>query len=338
MEARTLAALALPLLLATAPARAEERTARALLPLDAGNVWEYEVAGAPGEAGLRVEVLRRHGGWAEVSGLLGRRWWWPSERTAQVWLWNEDEGGCSRALSLGLGDGNRFTAQAPSLPGLDQAVFEVVARRARLTTPAGVFDECLVLERAGRAQPAARSPRAEAASVRLGRIALAPGVGPVELELLTPDGPVRAGLRHATVAGRTIPRPGGAGLATCLHLGQFELDLADPARATLELTLRVENGHHAPIAFTFRTEQRYEVIVRDDGGREVHRAARARPFARRVHPLQLRPGEVWTFEESLALGGDEAPLPPGEYSVEMRLASDRPVGALGRFRIVERSR
>lgn len=334
MEARTLAALAL--LLAAAPAHAEERTARALLPLDAGNVWEFEVAGAPGEAGLRVEVLRRHGGWAEVSGLLGRRWWWPSERTAQVWLWNEDEGGCTRALSLGLGDGNRFTAQAPSLPGLDQAVFEVVARRARLTTPAGVFDECLVLELAGRAQPAAHPPRALGApAVRLARLALAPGVGPVELELLTPDGPVRAALRRATVAGRAIPRPGGAGLAVCLHLGQFELDLADPARATLELTLRVENGHHAPIAFTFRTDQRYELIVRDDGGREVHRATRARAFARRAHPLELGPGEVWTFEASLALGGAEAPLPPGEYTVELRLASDRPVGALGRFRIVE---
>ncbi len=312
-------------LCAAAPAAADEpHTAAELFPTQDGNVWEFEVTGAPGQARERIEVVRRHSGWVQLRGFFGRRWWWMSDRTARVWVWNDDDDTYTRALDFGLEQGHRFTAEAPSVPPLRGAVYELSDHDEEVRTPAGTFTGCVVLSRV-------EGPTGDAG---LARIVLAPGIGPVELVTLTPEGQRRARLRRAVIAGAEHPAPGSVGLGVCLRLDRTVLRPGRGGGGELTVSLRVENGGSDSLRFTFRSGQSYDVVIRDEGGQVVYRWSQGRSFTLAQRRLELEPGDAWRFEETIALDAvDGGALPTGDYTIEMRLTTEHPVAATGRFRV-----
>jgi hypothetical protein len=80
---------------------------------------------------------------------------------------------------------------------------------------------------------------------------------------------------------------------------------------SIEVLIAVRNATNRPRRLSFATSQRYDLILTDSGGEEVHRWSADRAFMQALGDLALEPGaeEAWT--ESLP-----APDRPGPYTLQ----------------------
>lgn len=84
-----------------------------------------------------------------------------------------------------------------------------------------------------------------------------------------------------------------AGLEARLALS----DQAPHVGAPLRMTLSLRNNSGQPLQLSFPTSQRYDFVVRHDGGQEVWRWSADKVFAQVLGEETLAPGEILTFEE-----------------------------------------
>ena len=76
----------------------------------------------------------------------------------------------------------------------------------------------------------------------------------------------------------------------------------------ITLTLRVGNETDAPIVLTFRTAQRFDVVVSDAAGRDVWRWATGRMFAQAMGRETIPPSGALVYTARI-----ETKLAPGAY-------------------------
>lgn len=82
-------------------------------------------------------------------------------------------------------------------------------------------------------------------------------------------------------------------------------------REPIKLTLRVVNGTSKPVRFSFRTAQRFDLIMLDTQGREVWRWSAGRIFAQALGEEILKPSGGELLYEAVARGE----FPSGAYTV-----------------------
>ncbi len=189
----TLAAIAATLLLAF-PATARAQSARDLFPNEVGNEWEYVLSGpgATSASTTKIEITRGSGSWRLVDGLLGTRWWLMSRTTPRVIAWNAQARRHGVAIDFGVGRLNTFTMNVENAEGATGATWEIVHDRGHVQTFAGRFSSCVVMR---------RRTQGQGSDDGLDMLAFAPGVGPVSMTWITPDGPFHARLKRARVGG-----------------------------------------------------------------------------------------------------------------------------------------
>lgn len=96
---------------------------------------------------------------------------------------------------------------------------------------------------------------------------------------------------------------------------------------TLEITLAVENESADTVSLEFRTSQRYDFLIMDEGGSVVWRWGAGRGFAQVLGSEVLAPGQVLSYSERY-----EIQLLPGRYTVTGVLAApDLPLEAAAEF-------
>jgi len=127
----------------------------------------------------------------------------------------------------------------------------------------------------------------------------------------------------------------GAGEGDAPSTPPGEATVAGPLQATLTtdretygpgdpvtFTLRVENVGEGALALEFRSGQRYDFVVEDDGGAEVWRWGAEMGFIQVLGTERLEAGGELTYRERLGAG-----LPAGRYTARGVLtSSSHPVG------------
>ena len=84
------------------PITVQAQSAQDLFPNHMGNSWTFDVTGSLGSSSRTMEVDRRAGGWAHVTGFEGDRWWWISSQSGKIWTWNATAGTYTQVFDLGV--------------------------------------------------------------------------------------------------------------------------------------------------------------------------------------------------------------------------------------------
>lgn len=113
-----------------------------------------------------------------------------------------------------------------------------------------------------------------------------------------------AGMLPASFASG-MQRPGPSSLDVLLAADKPVHAAGEP----ITLVLRVVNRGRAPLTLTFRSAQRFDVVVRDAGDREVWRWAAGRMFAQALGQEMIPPAGELAYTATLEKG-----LPPGAYT------------------------
>jgi len=128
---------------------------------------------------------------------------------------------------------------------------------------------------------------------------------------------------------RTASRESSPGLSFRLEIDRpvYTANLmppVDPERAVpvLKARLTVANRTELPLKLRFRSGQRFDIVIRDEAGREVLRWSDGRAFIQSIAEMELSPGEK-TFSAEIPLEGEQEgrPLPEGEYAAEAYLTT-----------------
>jgi hypothetical protein len=101
------------------------------------------------------------------------------------------------------------------------------------------------------------------------------------------------------------------------------------AHPELAVALIVRNTGDAPIAFTFKTTQRFEIELVDDAGDVVARWSTGRIFADAVSTEQLAPHTSWRFQGELPLPNGNS----GQYLARIFVSADIRPGAQSPLRL-----
>ncbi len=315
---RTLKTIAFSALLLLPIATAASAQSRDLWPYRTGDSWTYETDG-PIDDGREfdVRVVQTSGGWCQVDGFLGRRWWWPSPGRDTIYSWDGSSGRAGLVFDLSRGPGSTFTSRIAGEPCVDRTLWKVVEDSASIETEVGRFEGCVV----------AVAVRPTCADDGLTRLAMAPGFGMVEYRWNTKAGEHRARIVGATVDGREYARPvGGVEVGITIDQAEYLLVVggAPPPPgvspfhpATIRVEIRITNRTAAPIDFHHASTQRYDFVVRDAAGLEVRRWSADQVFERSPMVQRLLPGRTLRFVESFELRDDGGThLPRGEYTIE----------------------
>ncbi len=162
-----------------------------LWPLQAGNRWVYRVEGVGGPTEEVITVDAQSGGWSLVSGFEGRRWWWTSQSTGRIYVWNPVAGWYSTAFDLGLARGATFRVSIESAACLDGSTWKIGENSATIQTAVGTFAHSVVIV----------FTSGVCADAGYTKLVFCPSVGLVEFERTSIAGPVKGRLVRATVGG-----------------------------------------------------------------------------------------------------------------------------------------
>jgi hypothetical protein len=163
-------------------------------------------------------------------------------------------------------------------------------------------------------------PVANCADAGLSTDAFIPYVGLIERESITIAGPRYLRLVYARLGGVTVLSE--PEVAFRLALDKQRYGGENTPVLTARLTLRSTQSE--PVELTFSSGQRFDLVIKDESGREHFRWSDGRSFTQAIESERFGPGERnWVVEVPLASRGGER-LPPGKYTAEAFLATISP--------------
>ncbi len=285
-------------------------------PLAVGNQWVYVTRGfAPG-AQLTVEVTAtaQFNGitYFELSEFARQRAW--VRRTANGEIVQYDPAGGPEKLwyVFGAAEGFSWRSQLP-VDCIDRATIR--QRSAEVRVSAGVFSPSLMVS----------YPPSVCADAGLIEEAFAPGVGLVRRSEQTIGGPRSYELAYARIGGTTIAGPElsfSLAIDRPVYFADF-MPPVDPARSVPVLTARltVRNSSALPLTLHFNTSQQYDLIIRDESGRQVFLWSEGRAFLQVLTQIELSPGEKTFLIEVRLADRDGRTFPAGRYTAEAVLTT-----------------
>jgi hypothetical protein len=282
-------------------------------PLQVGNEWIFRLAGpnaekrfdGSAEVPVSAKILRTETFRGEVyyltRGLAPRDLWLRMSPEGQLWARDEENLGEILLVDFSAPDGQRFASawDACTTRGF------VAGRQEERTLPFGIFSNLLRVNYL----PERCADAGIAADWFL------PYVGLVRREHITVAGPRVYEMVYARVGGVLVTGEPEVAFSVAMDQPVY----APASRAYARLTFR--NTHEKPVELSFRTSQRFDVLVRNERGAEVYRWSADKGF------LQVLGVERLTGETNFAI---EFPLndvtgqalPPGRYSLEGWITSD----------------
>ncbi|TQS75945.1 hypothetical protein DX933_03730 [Ornithinibacillus gellani] len=96
---------------------------------------------------------------------------------------------------------------------------------------------------------------------------------------------------------------------------EFTLVPADMQSAEKTFNYTVKNNSEDSVVFQFGSSQKYEFIITNEAGEEVHRYSKGRAFMQVIQEMELKPGDEETFELELP------ELEKGTYTITVFLAA-----------------
>lgn len=183
----------------------------------------------------------------------------------------------------------------------------VSSRTATADTPAGVFANSFAVD----------YPDGNCNDAGFNADAYAPGVGLVRREW-SGRGAHAIELIYARIGGVTVYSEPSVGFSLAIDRAVY---ITRPNAAPPELSARitVANSLPSPIELAFNSGQRFDVVIRDSGGREVDRWSIDKLFVAVAGTEVIGPGERnWVATMRL---GRSAPLPAGRYTCEVVLTT-----------------
>jgi hypothetical protein len=184
--------------------------------------------------------------------------------------------------------------------------------------PAGTFDSLVRIAYQG----------TNCADAGLEEEIFADGIGLVRRTSITIGGPRSIELVSAQIGGRQIA-PKGLTVSLMIDKAVYLADLTppvDPDRAVpvLQARFSIENTGEQPLNITVPTSQEFDLVIRNESGREVFRWSDGKAFTQILVTLPFSPGEkVYVVDAPLSSGGGQ-PLPAGRYTVEAWLSTAAP--------------
>jgi len=281
-------------------------TPQPYFPLSVGNQWTYLQRGRVGGDPFTVQVTASRVigvltyyelvGYAEGPALV--------RHNAAGELVQYDGGGPEKLwypFSAPDGFTYRTNVAAPCVQnaGLRQ-------RGSEVRVPAGTFAPNLAIEY----QP---GPCADAG---FSEEVFALGIGLVRRTSITIAGPLTAELAWARVNGAAVAGP-EVSFSVALDRPLY---VAGPAPPSLIARMTAVNTTGAQIVLQFRTGQRYDLAIRDAGGRLIYQWSEGRFFTLALGQIELQGSRVFLEEIRLADRTGRA-FPQGRYTLEAWLAT-----------------
>jgi len=320
-----LGGLALLLLPAGAAAAAAD-----YFPLLEGNQWIYRQLGIGAGEPITVEVIRRDSLGGQVYFLVR------GFEDGDLWLRKDAEGTLliydpqvsrERVWAVfGAPEGSTFQTEVAECNELAT----LVSRNARYEGLLGSFTWALQIDYLP----------GQCADAGLEREVYLPWVGLMERTVTTIAGPRRFELIYARLSGITFISEPNLGFSVTLNQRDFKLrdERWCNGAPTLRARLTLRNHFLPPIALTFPTGQRFDLVIRNAAGDVVYQWSDGRSFTEAIMQVEFGHGEENFVVETALVDRDGTALHAGDYQVEAWLTNSEggEFRATTAFRIVDR--
>lgn len=296
-KSRMISHLCLFVFLGSASARGEN-----FLPLETGNEWTYREPMTNATMTVRVGLPALIGGnvYYRVTGYVTQPVWVRQTENGNLYYRDEERDRDALLTSFEFAGGGWFEAPLRICEQQGQAE----ERRLEYSGGAGRIPGAIRLRY--------RSFRCADAGVE--EEVYAGNVGMLSRVMNTFTGPRRYELVSARVGKQTL-------LAEPYTAFQLAVRPAESGEPRLIATLRAVVNAPQYLVLRYPSSQEFEVVLRDEGGRELWRWSDGKAFLPVIQDRQLGPGErTWTVEIPMrALNGSI--LPGGFYTVEAWLTA-----------------
>jgi intracellular proteinase inhibitor BsuPI len=106
--------------------------------------------------------------------------------------------------------------------------------------------------------------------------------------------------------------------------------------ASMWAAIAISNSSEEPLRLEFPSAQKYDFAVRDESGAEVYRWSKGREFDPKPTKVPIQKGGAHWVEQIPLMLPSGAPLPPGDYVLDWRLAGSLPSAGQVAFAIADR--
>lgn len=285
-------------------ASASSTFAQDYFPLHVGNQWIYATTTFGRTTFLSIDIPRTETAgdrtYAVVRGFEEGPALLRGGDDSTLYRYNAESGREEVWAAFATKEGDSY--ETAINPCTRRAVVE--SRSGKASVPAGEFTNTFSV----------RYPAANCADAGLTNDAFAPYIGLVERTSTTIAGPRRMQLIYARVGGVTVLSQPEVAFTLTLDQSVYEVGKA----ATARLTLR--NSSPRPLILDFSSSQRYDIVIRDDSGKEVFRSSAARTYLQVLGREEIAQGERNYIELVTLAGLDGQPLPAGRYTMEAWIA------------------
>ncbi len=282
--------------------------AQEYFPLDKGNVWIYR----SGEATRTVEISDlKIAGDHTYFALDGSSLVRVTENGDLVAL-EQNSGGETIWVRFNAPEGESYRSGMGPCP----SNATIASRAAPYTGPIGTFNNALRITYSG----------GTCADAGLIDEFYLPWVGLVQRTETTIAGPRTFDLIYARLGGVTVVSASELSFSVTLDKSTYTANLmppVDPKRAVPAMTARISLRHSQPepLKLTFSSGQTYELVIKDESGKEVYRWSDGQMFTQALREVEFPAGEKnWMVTVRLA-GRDGNPLPQGKYTTEAWLTT-----------------
>lgn len=278
--------------------------AQDFFPLHVGNQWIYRTAFGRTATFTSIDIQRTE--------TVGDRTYWvvrgfdegPAllrSEDGTLYRYNSDTRREEVWAVFPTREGDRYETAINSCN--KQAVVE--SRSAKASLPAGEFWNALRVS----------YPAANCADAGLSMDTFAPYIGLVERAFVTIAGPRRMELIYARVGGVTVLSQPAVSFGVTLDRAVYDVGSA----ATVLMTLR--NTSANTVTLNFNSGQRYDIVIRDEAGKEVFRDSARRTYVQVTGLEEIAQGERNYIELVTLASLEGQALPAGRYSLEAWLAA-----------------
>lgn len=274
-------------------------------------------AGYPMEVARFAEVDKRRMNWRHFSDFAGwgPRWLSSPENSERLYLLDERR----RELLTDFDRAPGFTSTIAVTP-CNHGQVVIAAKDQALDTPAGAFAHVTRLDLT-----------TSCADAGVTRLWFARDVGLVQWEETTLAGAQTYALSAGLINGISHPGPGGLTVSGEFPGTEAWINTApmvgERPVSRVRVSLELHNQSDASLTYSFGSSQRYDILLTDATGRVFAQWSADKLFAQVAAVLTLEPGRSIRFSDELelrTLAGE--PVPEGDYSLIVRLASQGPDG------------
>ena len=131
-----------------------------------------------------------------------------------------------------------------------------------------------------------------------------------------------------------------AGITSALTLEAYEvwidrMPVVGAPRPAREIDVRFSLSNHSgqPLDLNFISSQSYDIILRDDAGREIWRWSENKLFTRVMRSRRIADGERLAIDERVSMRIHGQDLPEGNYELEFQLVSQERFSGRAPFRV-----